>query len=150
MANRDGGEREDFGQSETAARKARAPRRGPSASPRAWRDAAVAGTAATIAGGAGGYERARMLPRLIALDPRELDAAGPSLDKAILTRLRRALRAERLRGRAGHWTYDLNRHVALLQALAVEQGRRRRSGANRTCRSTASETKSAARVTGRR
>ena len=41
--------------------------------------------------------------------------------RAILTRLARALRAERNRGRAGHWTYDLNRHIALKQAYAAER-----------------------------
>ena len=38
----------------------------------------------------------------------------------ILVRLRRALRAERSRGRAGHWSYDLNRHIALKQAYEAE------------------------------
>ena len=36
-------------------------------------------------------------------------------------RLARALRSERSRGRGGHWTYDLNRHIALSQAYAAER-----------------------------
>jgi hypothetical protein len=32
----------------------------------------------------------------------------------------RAWRAERRRGISGHWAYDLNRHLALSQALAAE------------------------------
>jgi hypothetical protein len=44
--------------------------------------------------------------------------------RAIIARLERALRAERHRARAGHWTYDLNRHIALRQAVAAETERR--------------------------
>jgi len=39
----------------------------------------------------------------------------------VLAKLRRALRAERRRGLAGHWSYDLNRHVGLLSAYRGEQ-----------------------------
>jgi hypothetical protein len=35
--------------------------------------------------------------------------------------LSRALRAARRRGRAGHWTYDLNRHIGLVQAFRAER-----------------------------
>jgi hypothetical protein len=38
----------------------------------------------------------------------------------ILARLRKALRAERRRGLAGHWTYDLARHVELLRVYRLE------------------------------
>jgi hypothetical protein len=41
----------------------------------------------------------------------------------VLARIARALRAERNRGRAGHWTYDLNRHIALAQAYTAERRR---------------------------
>lgn len=27
-----------------------------------------------------------------------------------------------MRGRAGHWSYDLNRHLALVEALKAERG----------------------------
>ena len=77
----------------------------------------------TIRAGAESYERARDLPRLA-----RLDAAGLSADtiegaEEILSRLRRALRAERNRARSGHWTYDLNRHIALRQAYLAESER---------------------------
>jgi len=99
--------------------------------PAALHAAAESGLAATICGGARGYDRALALPRLIALDPRELSGDGPELRRRIVTRLTRALRTERQRGRAGHWTYDLNRHIALLQALQAEtDGRRRGPGPN--------------------
>ena len=123
---------------------------GPAVSPRAWRAAATEGVAATLGARGAGYQRARTLPRLIAIEPRELDIPGPALDEAIRTRLERALRAERGRGRAGHWTYDLNRHLALLQALSAEEASTRRSDAERRRRSAAPETKSAARMLGRR
>ena len=39
---------------------------------------------------------------------------GPqTLARLALMKLRRALRAERRRGLAGHWSYDLNRHLGL-------------------------------------
>ncbi|QZO02259.1 DUF6477 family protein [Chenggangzhangella methanolivorans] len=73
-----------------------------------------------MAGGAAAYDRRRTLPRLIGLDPRELDGDSAALDRRIRTRLARALRAERRRGAAGHWTYDVSRHLALAQAIAGE------------------------------
>jgi len=66
------------------------------------------------------YDRRRDLARLIRLDPFETLADTAETREAILASLRRALRAERNRGRAGHWTYDLNRHIALRQAYAAE------------------------------
>lgn len=72
------------------------------------------------------YDRRRVLPRLIAIDPSELERGGATLDKDIRRRLARALRAERRSGLAGHWTYDLNRHLALLQAFAAESRRKKR------------------------
>jgi hypothetical protein len=35
----------------------------------------------------------------------------------IIRRLERALRAERIKGLRKHWSYDLNRHIALKQVL---------------------------------
>lgn len=57
------------------------------------------------------------LPRLIPATDAEL-ADGSSVGRQrLLARLQRAIRAERKRGRAGHWSYDLNRHIALKQAI---------------------------------
>jgi hypothetical protein len=39
----------------------------------------------------------------------------------VLYRLARALRGERARGRAGHWTYDLDRHFGLIEAYRAER-----------------------------
>ena len=52
-----------------------------------------------------GYVRARDLPRLLPLWPHELTATTNADRARLLARLRRALRAERQRGIAGHWTY---------------------------------------------
>ncbi|WP_321506016.1 hypothetical protein [Breoghania sp.] len=60
--------------------------------------------------------RQRILRRLTGREPEEGEAGR----KALVARLARALRGERRRGRAGHWSYDLNRHIALLQAYRAE------------------------------
>jgi hypothetical protein len=73
-----------------------------------------------------GYEtrmvrREVLLPRLIPIGPediRDLSIAGRWL---IVKRLAKALRGERARGRCGHWTYSLNRHIGLLQAFKAER-----------------------------
>ena len=77
--------------------------------------------AGRIASGSADYERARHLPRVIPVGPDEVADESAAGRGAILRKLARALRAERSRGRAGHWTYDLNRHIALHQAYAAER-----------------------------
>ena len=44
-------------------------------------------------------------------------AAGPEARMRLVHRLERAIERERLRGMRRHWTYDLNRHIALKQVL---------------------------------
>jgi hypothetical protein len=44
-------------------------------------------------------------------------AAAPALQPHLIMRIERALERERLRGMRRHWTYDLNRHIALKRAL---------------------------------
>ena len=65
-------------------------------------------------------EHLRRLSRLLPLWPHEL--ADPSLEgrQRRVALLRRALRAERRRGLAGEWTYDLARHVALRACYQAE------------------------------
>ena len=65
-------------------------------------------------------DRRERLARLLPLMPKELedDSLGGRL--RLVARLKRALRAERCRGLAGHWTYDLARHVALLHCYREE------------------------------
>ena len=84
----------------------------------------------TIVGrGSEPYDRTRHLPRVLPIGPAEIadDSEGGRL--RIVARLARALRAERARGRGGHWTYDLNRHIALTQAYAAERRHLKRGAA---------------------
>ena len=75
--------------------------------------------AKTIAAGSEDYDRRRHLARLIPVGPDEIEDESQPGRHAILAKLSRALRAERNRGRAGHWTYDLNRHIGLRQAYST-------------------------------
>jgi hypothetical protein len=47
------------------------------------------------------------------------DALGstPEEKRRIMLRMERMIERERLKGRSRHWSYDLNRHIALKQAL---------------------------------
>jgi hypothetical protein len=66
------------------------------------------------------YRRDRDLPSLLPLWPHEMQIACLADHARLLARMRRALRAERQRGIAGHWTYDLARHSRLLRAYRAE------------------------------
>lgn len=68
-----------------------------------------------------GWDRERMLPRLIAVGPDELADRSRNGRLVIVRRIIAALRGERTRGRAGHWSYSLDRHIGLVQALAAER-----------------------------
>ena len=76
---------------------------------------------ATVKAGVKHYDRIRHLPGLIGIGPDVLSGSEAIPKKAILARLNRALRAERQRAKSGHWAYDLNRHIALRQALIAER-----------------------------
>ena len=65
-------------------------------------------------------ERRAALSRVLALWPQELDDLSAAGHQSIVGKLKRALRAERRRGIAGHWTYDLARHVELLHLYRQE------------------------------
>jgi Family of unknown function (DUF6477) len=98
-------------------------RRVPGTGGKDWRER-IGGAAAraldeTIRAGAERYDRARDLPRLARVDPTAGLAETPENLTAIVARLERALRA----ARSGHWTYDLNRHIALRQAHRAESER---------------------------
>ena len=83
--------------------------------------------------GAASYLRSRDLPKLIALWPRELADNSPEGFRYILAKLRSALRAERRRGLAGHWSYDLNRHMGLISAYKAELASLSQSAAQPNC-----------------
>lgn len=71
--------------------------------------------------GAAAYDRRRMLPRLLPLAPDDLAGPEPATGRRLCRLILRAMRAERSRGRAGHRSYDLNRHIGLMQALKAER-----------------------------
>lgn len=73
--------------------------------------------------GANSYQRARDLPRLLPLWPREIADYSLAGTRRIVAGLRKAMRAERRRGLAGQWSYDLSRHMALATALKAERAR---------------------------
>lgn len=77
----------------------------------------------TLRAGATVYDRARDLPRLARIEAGDALAETPESAELIVARLERALRAERNRARSGHWTYNLNRHIALRQAHRAEAER---------------------------
>jgi len=62
------------------------------------------------------------LQRLLPMWPHELADLSLNGRRRILQFLARALREERRRCRAGHWTYDLARHAALAQHMKWERG----------------------------
>ena len=90
--------------------------------------------------------RARDLPRLIALWPQELEDQTSEGSLLILSKLRRALRAERRHALAGHWSYELNRHLGLMTAYKAELGlmRRAKFRPSRTAPAAAQSTSAAA------
>jgi hypothetical protein len=57
---------------------------------------------------------------LLPLTPEEARRDTPERHHALLCLIRRALRRERARGLAGHWSYDLARHRLLLEAFRAE------------------------------
>ena len=87
------------------------------------RVAAYRAVDSVIANGSACYDRGRMLPRLLPVGPDDISGREPETTRRIVLKLARALRTERARGRAGHWTYDLNRHIGLAQAMKAEQER---------------------------
>jgi hypothetical protein len=82
---------------------------------------AAAAIAAITAEGVEAYDRRHHLPRVLPIGPEEIADESIAGRRRVVARLARALRAERNRGRSGHWTYDLNRHIALRQAYLAER-----------------------------
>jgi hypothetical protein len=64
------------------------------------------------------------LALLLGIDPEEAEAADPSRRERLALRARRLLERERQRGLTRHWSYDLNRHIALKQALDLLTGQK--------------------------
>lgn len=66
-------------------------------------------------------DRDQEIARLVGLWPAEIADVSPNGRAHLIGKLKQVLKAERLRGRAGHWTYDLARHAALLGVLRRER-----------------------------
>lgn len=66
------------------------------------------------------YCRERDLPGLIGIWPGDLGVDAHFRASRIIPLLRNALRIERQRGKSGHWSYNLSRHMALKRALNEE------------------------------
>ncbi|MER2605242.1 MAG: hypothetical protein ABTQ29_05395 [Siculibacillus sp.] len=65
--------------------------------------------------------RERLLPRLIAIGPAEIADGSRAGRAKVLRLLTTALDGERRRGRGRHWSYRLDRHIGLVQALESER-----------------------------
>ncbi len=76
-------------------------------------------------------------PALPKAHPRPSPEDGPLVaETREIRRLRTALRRERARGRCGHWSYDLTRHLALAQALKRAEAASRRRATPTGCANT--------------
>ena len=71
-------------------------------------------------------ERGRELGRLVPLWPNEINDTTILGRRRMCRLLMSALRRERQRGIAGHWTYDVSRHAALSKMLRRETNDLRR------------------------
>ncbi|MCX7900322.1 MAG: DUF6477 family protein, partial [Methylocystis sp.] len=85
--------------------------------------AAPAALDAALEAGRACYDRTRELSRFRRLSKEIIDAETPEASRLIVREIENAMRIER--GRAGHWSYDLNRHISLLVAHRVENARLR-------------------------
>ncbi len=65
---------------------------------------------------AGAAQRAA-LQLICGIDFDEVERATPAQRAVLCRRVARCLEKERLKGARRHWSYDLNRHIALKQAL---------------------------------
>lgn len=104
-----------------APRRTRRP--GPVDEPRisAWARRAVE---TTLEARAAAYRRTEFLLGFPRLSAETIAAETEEAAQAVLREIASALRRER--ARAGHWTYDLDRHIALLVAHRAEQARAER------------------------
>jgi hypothetical protein len=67
------------------------------------------------------YDRKRALAGFHRLTPEIIDSETPAAARQVVAEIERAIRRER--ARCGHWTYDLNRHIALHVAQRAERAR---------------------------
>ena len=78
-------------------------------------------------------------------DLAEAMKAEPATRARIVLRLERMIERERQRGARKHWSYDLNRHIALKQALGQASSCRTRRRMLATASASSGSTRSAKR-----
>lgn len=91
------------------------------AKPRALREPAKSALNTAIDAGLSGYNRGLALSSLPRLSAETIRSETEDAAKRVVQEIERALRRER--ARVGHWTYDLNRHIALHVAYRAETAR---------------------------
>lgn len=79
-----------------------------------YRDRAIANAAAR-------YDRMRHLPKLVSTTPQELADLSIEGRRMLIARLARLAGNSARAGKVGHWSYDPNRHIAILGALRAER-----------------------------
>lgn len=83
--------------------------------------AAPSAVEAALAASLAVYDRVQALARFHRLSRETIMEGTPNAARMVLREIESALRVER--ARAGHWSYDLNRHIALLVAHRAESAR---------------------------
>ena len=91
------------------------------ANPRALRESAKSALTSAIDASLSGYNRRLALSSLPSLSAETILSETEDAAKRVVQEIEGALRRER--ARAGHWTYDLNRHIALHVAHRAETAR---------------------------
>lgn len=96
-----------------------------------YRTCAIAATATH-------YTRATHLRKLLAVTPEEIADGSAQGRRKVIARLLRLARNSARAGQRGHWSYDPNRHIAILGALQAERAllTALKSGAAKTRRET--------------
>jgi len=74
-----------------------------------------------VASVARAYDRKRILPRLVAVTSKELADESIEGRRTLIARLLRVAQISASAGRSCHWSYDSNRHTAILGALQAER-----------------------------
>ena len=74
-----------------------------------------------IANAAARYDRMRHLPKLVSTTPQELADLSIEGRRMLIARLARLAGNSARAGKVGHWSYDPNRHIAILGALRAER-----------------------------
>lgn len=96
----------------------------PIAAARSFDKPAAVALSAALDAGLAGYDRQRALMRFHRLSGETIPAETTEAARLVVAEIERALRRER--GRMGHWSYDLNHHIALMIAHRAETARLRR------------------------